>query len=337
MVWRELEMTFQEAINEVINNKSTVWRKTHQFKDDYDNPNPDVPQPWSEWIRIWLNCDDIDEDAVIMVESNNRNDVNNTWFLEWRNDELTRADVLAEDWEVIESQKFKSHIKAADYIIEELKKANIEADYMRRGSCPFIRVPSLGLHYIRPNAIEPYYRSWSVMDEDYAEGLWPEEVVEKIIKIRNKRHPEREINKWDLIKQELAETEPLDPEVISLCDALNYAGFTTTASCSGHGGQRPMVWFKHSTDGRIEDMARFVISELYNLQGQDGYATYSVRIGKQIYQNPGSYDWSIEINHWGIYSETTTEDAIRMWSEATDRVAELITEWCALEGGNDIH
>lgn len=124
---------------------------------------------------------------------------------------------------------------------------------------------------------------------------------------------------WEETKKELAETEPLDPEVIRLCDALNAAGFVTEASCSGHGGQRLMVWFEHSTDARIEQMARFVISKLEQ--------PYSVRIRKQIYGKPGEYNWSIEVNHWDIWAETPQDKALKMWEEGANEVARLISLW----------
>jgi hypothetical protein len=84
-----------------------------------------------------------------------------------------------------ERAEFKSKRDAADYIVAELAQKGIEATYGMWGSCPILQVSSLGLLYIRPNAIEPHFRSWSVTDEDYADGLWPEEVVEKIVRIRD--------------------------------------------------------------------------------------------------------------------------------------------------------
>lgn len=94
-------MTFQEALNEVITNDVIVWRKTHQFADDYDRPRDQgKPRPWSEWTRVWLDDDTVDYDAIIYFETNNRDDINGTWFLTWSYTELTKADILATDWEI---------------------------------------------------------------------------------------------------------------------------------------------------------------------------------------------------------------------------------------------
>jgi hypothetical protein len=64
---------------------------------------------------------------------------------------------------------------------------------------------------------------------------------------------------WKVVRNDPDYPEPLDPEIVPLCDALNAAGFVTTSSCSGHGRDWPYVWFEHSTDARIEDLARFVL------------------------------------------------------------------------------
>jgi hypothetical protein len=96
-------MTFHEALNEVITTGRMVWRKMHQFEDDYDRPYPDQspPTPWSIWLRIRLWDDNVDDDALVYFESNNRNDVDGSWFLDWKEDQISRADILASDWEII--------------------------------------------------------------------------------------------------------------------------------------------------------------------------------------------------------------------------------------------
>jgi hypothetical protein len=127
---------------------------------------------------------------------------------------------------------------------------------------------------------------------------------------------------WSRLNSEDWGEEPLDPEVFKLCEALNNAGFITFTSCSGHGFQRPMVWFEHSNDERIEEMSRFVIAELENSDFH-----ISVRIRKQIYKDLGDYDWSIEVSHWDIYSDTPHETALKMFEAASDKVAELINSW----------
>jgi hypothetical protein len=97
-------MTFIEAISEVLTNKTIVWRRAHEFEDDYDRPfkSQRPPTPWSEWLRIRLDDDPTDFDALVFFETNNRDDVNGTWILEWKEDNISRADILAEDWEIAE-------------------------------------------------------------------------------------------------------------------------------------------------------------------------------------------------------------------------------------------
>jgi hypothetical protein len=131
------------------------------------------------------------------------------------------------------------------------------------------------------------------------------------------------MSNWEKTKEELAVSEPLDPEIIPLCDALNAAGFVTTASCSGHGRQRPMVWFEHSTDERIESMARFVLMGLRD----DLDPHYSARIRKQVYEIPGDYNWSIEANYWDIWHDTPADAALTKWTKSINKIAELINEW----------
>lgn len=96
-------MNFQEALQTVITTKKIVWRKMHQFDDDYDRPknNNDPPTPWSVWLRIRIENDSsVAFDRLIFFETNNHDDVNNTWFLEWNEDNISEEDVMATDWEV---------------------------------------------------------------------------------------------------------------------------------------------------------------------------------------------------------------------------------------------
>jgi hypothetical protein len=99
-------MTFQEAINEVVHNNKTVWRKSMQFDDDYDRPrnNGGDPTPWSEWKRIRMEEDHVDFDCLIYIEGNNQDDTTEYWFMEWTEDVLSKADILAEDWEIVEAK-----------------------------------------------------------------------------------------------------------------------------------------------------------------------------------------------------------------------------------------
>lgn len=94
-------MDFDTALHEVAINKRMVWRKIHQFEDDYDRPiNDDGPAtPWSIWMRIKLDDDQTDYDALIFFETRHRDDTTGEWFMKWEDDDLSRADIKATDWE----------------------------------------------------------------------------------------------------------------------------------------------------------------------------------------------------------------------------------------------
>ena len=130
------------------------------------------------------------------------------------------------------------------------------------------------------------------------------------------------MSNWETVNTAEWDEEPLDPEVFELCDALNRAGFVTYVSCSGHGHTRPCVWFEHSDDKRIEDMARFVLSATNH-----DFPPYSLRIRKQIYVDAGDYSWSIEIAPSDVYKDTPEDVYLRMAAAAMDAVAQLINDW----------
>lgn len=52
--------------------------------------------------------------------------------------------------------------------------------------------------------------------------------------------------------------EPMDPQIVPLCDALNDAGFTTLSSCCGHRVNWPHVFFS-TTDSCAEALARHLL------------------------------------------------------------------------------
>jgi len=135
------------------------------------------------------------------------------------------------------------------------------------------------------------------------------------------------MSNWQAVRHDPTYTEPLDPEVIPLCDALNAAGFVTTTSCSGHGYQRPCIWFEHSDDKRIESMARFVLEGLHI-----DYGPHTVRIRKEIHLD-GEYSWSIDINCWDINADTPNlrESWLKSGTKGMGLVAYLIGAWSDLE------
>lgn len=125
---------------------------------------------------------------------------------------------------------------------------------------------------------------------------------------------------WDTVRYDPSYEEKLDPEIIPLCDVLNAAGFITTSSCCGHGHNWPHVWFEHSSDERIENMARFVLNaEVGN------YRPYFSMFQKEIRLD--GYAWSLEIHINDVYSDTAPEEFLRRAKIALAKVTELVQAW----------
>jgi hypothetical protein len=120
---------------------------------------------------------------------------------------------------------------------------------------------------------------------------------------------------WKTVRHDPNYVEPLDEEIIPLCDALNAAGFVTTSSCYGHGYRWPHIWFEHSDDLRIERLARFVKA------GERGdYRPYFTVWQKEICSE--GYAWSVEIHLNEVYGDTS----LFVIAEKTNRALALITE-----------
>jgi hypothetical protein len=131
---------------------------------------------------------------------------------------------------------------------------------------------------------------------------------------------------WKTVRFDPNYEEKLDPEIIPLCDALNDAGFVTTSSCAGHGRSWSSVWFEHSTDERIERMARFV----HAYAGLD-YAPHFAVFKKEVLLD--GYRWSIEIHVNNLFADTSAElvqERVRM---AIADVARLVKMWRSESSG----
>src|SRR5579864_2093461 len=127
---------------------------------------------------------------------------------------------------------------------------------------------------------------------------------------------------WNKVRYDPSYPEPLDPEIVPLCDALNAARFVTTASCCGHGKAWPHVWFEHSTDERIESVARFV-KERERGDFRPHFSMWQKEILEQ------GYAWSVEIHLNNAYGDTPAEDGLRMAVSAISEVTRAITEWAS--------
>jgi hypothetical protein len=124
---------------------------------------------------------------------------------------------------------------------------------------------------------------------------------------------------WKTVRYDPNWEEKLDPEIIPLCDALNDAGFVTLSSCIGHGHSRPHVWFEHSTDERIEKLARFV-----KATEEFDYRPYFTMWQKEILLEGCA--WSVEIHVNGIYSNTPRSADLALEVAAVNQVAQVIRE-----------
>ena len=129
---------------------------------------------------------------------------------------------------------------------------------------------------------------------------------------------------WNTVRYDPNYEEKIDPEILPLCEALNAAGFVTTASCCGHGYRWPHVWFEHSTDERIEGMARFVIGQFW-----EDYRPFRPAISKEIF--PEGCLWCLEIHLNNVYGDTPADIAMREAESAMSQVTAAIQTWSASE------
>jgi|GEM_PF-993639 hypothetical protein len=129
---------------------------------------------------------------------------------------------------------------------------------------------------------------------------------------------------WQTVRYDPTYEEKLDEEIIPLCDALNAAGFVTTSSCTMHGQGWPYVFFEHSTDERIERLARFV------KKGEIGdYRPYFTMWQKEILED--GYAWCLEIHLNNVYCDTAQAVVSRERSHALASVTEAVVDWGARE------
>jgi hypothetical protein len=129
---------------------------------------------------------------------------------------------------------------------------------------------------------------------------------------------------WTTVRHDPTWEEKLDPEIIPLCDALNAAGFATTSSCCGHGHSWPHVWFEHSSDKRIEAMARFV------MQREKGdFRPFFSEFQKDIRLD--GYAWSLTVHLNDCYGNTPPKEMIRQAVSAMSHIAAAVTDWSKSE------
>lgn len=122
---------------------------------------------------------------------------------------------------------------------------------------------------------------------------------------------------WKIVRFDPNYPEPLDVEIIPLCDAMNAAGLVTTSSCCGHGSRWPHVWFDHPYDAYVEALARHVMAR----EGGD-YRPHYTMWQKDI--RPEGFGWSLEVHLNNVYATTPGEEALAMAVVAINQTAEHI-------------
>jgi hypothetical protein len=127
---------------------------------------------------------------------------------------------------------------------------------------------------------------------------------------------------WKTVRYDPTYEEKLDPEIIPLCDALNAAGIVTVSSCVGHGHSWPHVWFEHSSDERLERLARFV-----KATEAGDYRPYFTMWRKEIMDD--GYAWSVELHLNDVYRDTPPAVREGKEKEALARVTQAVLEFMA--------
>lgn len=149
---------------------------------------------------------------------------------------------------------------------------------------------------------------------------------------------------WKTVRFDPTYEEKLDPEIIPLCDALNAAGIVTLTSCCGHGYAWPHVWFEHSTDERIESLARFALREEKRLHelpeyldgdGVSHFPYFSMwqkevllpdSTASKLYGDSG-YAWCVEIHLNNCFKDTTCTDGLKEAEYALASMTRIVNDW----------
>jgi hypothetical protein len=125
---------------------------------------------------------------------------------------------------------------------------------------------------------------------------------------------------WKTVRYDPNAVEPLDPEIVPLCDAMWAAGFATICSCCGHGVDWPRVWFEHSSDARIEYLARFIFK-----RETGDFRPFFTTVQKEILLD--GYQWLLEIHLNNVYADTPQDVCLREMIRAISEVTESVSAW----------
>jgi hypothetical protein len=124
---------------------------------------------------------------------------------------------------------------------------------------------------------------------------------------------------WQTVRYDPTYPEPLDPEIIPLCDALNASGFVTISSCSGHGRDWPRVWFTADSE-RAERLARFVLRHTEH-DGQSFAAQWQREVLLE------GARWCLTLHLHRVYADTAREAALAEAVAALAEVTRLVARW----------
>jgi hypothetical protein len=95
-------MNFQEALKIALTGKNVIRKCFHFDRDGYQHDTE-----WAEWIRLRLDSvrGNIPSEDLIAIEMNNYDEEKKVWlFADWWDEQLTRADVDANDWIIMEDE-----------------------------------------------------------------------------------------------------------------------------------------------------------------------------------------------------------------------------------------
>jgi hypothetical protein len=144
---------------------------------------------------------------------------------------------------------------------------------------------------------------------------------------------------WNTVRFDPNYEEKIDPEILSLCDAINaIPGFETTCSCCGHGLEWPRVWFLAS-DKNADRLARFILAQEKQLaeatadsEGITHRPYFTVWLRETILpesrvQHRAGYYWIIEIHLNRVFHDTPQAEALQEAVNAITSLANAVTEF----------
>jgi len=138
---------------------------------------------------------------------------------------------------------------------------------------------------------------------------------------------------WKTVRFDPTWEEPIDPEILPLCDALNAAGLETIGSCWGHCRDWPYALISGNiADEQAECLQRYLLAHCDECEVNylPCMRKDIVSIGSVEAEN-GHY-WDLEIHASELYCDTPAADVGKAYLRILDHVVSLIRDW-ATEAG----